>query len=475
MDALVYDLDRHGMPSESPSLRARRDQALVLHRRGHFEHAIAFYKAYLQHSPEDPCIWSNLGACLRAQKKHQAALACYHRALQLEPENCAALGNLGNVLKDLHRLDDALAVHQRVLYARPEDVQALINHASALREHRQYNTALTQLDKASALDPDSAAISWERGQNLLHLGRYREGFEAYESRWQLADVVAPEFSFPQWQGESLTGKRILLYAEQGYGDTLLAARYIRLVKELVRDNSVYIVLQCKPELHRLFSGIGADRIIAPGQRCSDMDYHSPLMSLMAIFTAELGDVPPPARLYASLGAKKKFKFLRDRDPAYLKVGIVWSGSVTFKNNHNRCASVERFSALAELTGVRLYSFQKGPRGNDLYANGADAVIENLASYCDDFSDTAAAVEHMDVIVMTDSSLAHLAGSLGKPVINLLQYVPYWIYSPEHTRTPWYPSHRLIKQERPGEWDSVFSEARGILQRMASDKTFLPLS
>ena len=467
MDALVCDLDRQGMPSETPSLKARRDQALVLHRRGHFDHAIAFYKAYLKHSPEDPCIWSNLGACLRAQKKHQAALACYHRALQLEPDNCAALGNLGNVLKDLHRLDDALAVHQRVLAARPEDAQVLINHASALREHRQFNAALAQLDKASTLDPDSAAISWERGQNLLHLGHYREGFEAYESRWQLADVVASEFSFPQWRGEPLGGKRILLHAEQGYGDTLLAARYIR----LVRQRGGYIVLQCKSELHRLFSGIGADRIIASGQLCGNMDYHCPLMSLMAIFTPETSNIPPPAQLYASPVAKKKFRFLRDRDPAYLKVGIVWSGSVTFKNNHNRSASLERFAALAELTSVRLYSFQKGPRGEDLYANGADAVIENLASDCDDFSDTAAALEHMDVIVMTDSSLAHLAGSLGKPVINLLQYVPYWIYSLEQTRTPWYPSHRLLKQPSPGNWDPVFAEARKLLQRMAIEKTY----
>ena len=288
-------------------------------------------------------------------------------------------------------------------------------------------------------------------------------------------MVEPEFSCPKWRGESLQGKRILLHAEQGYGDTLLAARYIRLVKELVKESGGHIVLQCKPELHRLFSGIGADRIIGPDQQCHNMDYHCPLMSLMAIFTTETGNIAPPARLCAALAAKKKFSFLLAEDPAYLKVGIVWSGSVTFKNNHNRCASLERFAALAELSSVRLYSFQKGPRAEDLYANGADAVIENMAGYCEDFSDTAAALEHMDVILMTDSCLAHLAGSLGKPVINLLQYVPYWIYSLEHNSTPWYPSHRLIKQERPGEWDSVFSEVRGILQGMAIEKAFTQLS
>ena len=175
MDALVCDLDRRELPSKLTSLKSRRDQAVVLHRRGHINHAIAFYKAYLKHNPEDTCIWSNLGVCLRAQKKYQAALACHHRALQLEPDNCAALGNLGNVLKDLHRLDDAIAVHQRLLETRPEDVQALMNHSSALREHRQFDAALAQLDKALTLEPDNAAISWERGQNLLHLGQLPGG------------------------------------------------------------------------------------------------------------------------------------------------------------------------------------------------------------------------------------------------------------------------------------------------------------
>lgn len=467
MDALVYDLDRQGLPTPATGQHSRREQAVVLHRRGHLNHAIAFYKSYLQHSPEDSLVWSNLGACLRAQKKFQAALACYHRALDIDPGNGAALGNLANVLKDLRRFDEANALHCRVIEARPADAQSLVNHASVLREQRHFEAALKQLDKALLLDPSNAGVNWERSQNLLHLGRYSDGLAAYESRWQLPDVHQPEFCCPVWQGESLQGKHILLHAEQGYGDTIMASRYIRMVK----DRGATISLRCKPELHRLFSGIGADQLLSMDQLCDAMDYHCPLMSLMSIFTTRLENIPPPAQLFSSLGARSKFRFLLEQNPAHLKVGIVWSGSVTFKNNHNRSAALERFATLAELGRMRLYSFQKGPREEDLYTTGADAFIENIAGYCEDFSDTAAALQHMDVIVMTDSSLAHLAGSLGKPVINLLQYVPYWIYSASASSTPWYPSHQLIKQTSPGDWDHVFAEAKLRLQRMVIEKSF----
>jgi hypothetical protein len=229
------------------------------------------------------------------------------------------------------------------------------------------------------------------------------------------------------------------------------------------------MLRCKPELHRLFAGIGADALVEPDTDYPAADYHCPMMSLLAMFNTELETVPPPARLYKPRNARGKFGFLTQRERR-LRVAIVWSGSVTFKNNHNRCASLARFLSLLDMPELRFFSLQQGPRARELYEHGADAVIEDLGKYCEDFADTAAALDNMDVVLMTDSSLAHLAGSLGKPVINLLQYVPYWIYSSAETTTPWYPSHRLIKQNEPGNWEQVFAEARTILKRMAMEKS-----
>jgi Flp pilus assembly protein TadD len=465
MDALPRNPVGQGLPTINPSI-SPREQAVLLHRAGHINHAVEFYKAYLQDHPKDTGIWSNLGACLRSRKQHNAALACYHRALHIDPANIAALGNLANVLKDLNRLDESLALHRQLVNSAPNDSQTQINFASALREKRFFERALQQIDQALKYHPEDPALIWERGQNLLHLGRYTEGLRAYEARWQLGELPTPDLCSPRWKGEALDGKRILLHAEQGYGDTILAARYIRLVKA----RGAFVILRCKPELHRLFAGIGADVLIDPDAECPATDYHCPLMSLLAMFNTELDAIPPPAKLFTSLEARRKFSFLHQQSEQRLNVAIVWSGSITFKNNHNRCASLSQFLSLVDIPELRLFSLQKGPRARELYEHGADAVIDNLGNACDDFADTAAALEAMDVVLMTDSSLAHLAGSLGKPVINLLQYVPYWIYSSAATTTPWYPSHRLVKQNTPGAWGQVFEEARVILKRMAMEKS-----
>jgi hypothetical protein len=464
MDALSRYPAGHGLPDPTLKPLGQREQAVTLHRSGHIDHAVEFYKAYLQDHPRDTGIWSNLGACLRTRKQLTAALACYHRALDIDPANIAALGNLANVLKDLNRLGESIALHQQLVSATPHDKQVRINIASALREDRNFEGALHHLEQALALYPDDPALQWERGQNLLHGGHYAEGLRCYEARWQLGELPAPDVSCPRWAGESLKGKRILLHAEQGYGDTILAARYVRLVKA----QGATVILRCKPELHRLFAGVGADVLVAPGADCQATDFHCPLMSLLAMFNTELDTVPPPARLYTPRNAKNAFGFLQQPERR-LRVAIVWSGSVTFKNNHNRCTSLSRFLSLLDMPELRLFSLQKGPRARELYELGADAVITDLGKLCEDFADTAAALESMDVVLMTDSSLAHLAGSLHKPVINLLQYVPYWIYSSAATTTPWYPSHRLVKQGTPGNWEPVFDEARALLERMAMEK------
>ncbi len=465
MDALSRYPAGHVLPDLASQRVGKREQAVTLHRSGHINHAVEFYKAYLQDHPKDTGIWSNLGACLRTRKQHRAALACYHRALEIDPTNIAALGNLANVLKDLNRLRESIALHQELVSAAPRDKQARINIASALRENRSFELALQHLEQALALHPGDPAVNWERGQNLLHRGQYAEGLRCYEARWQLGELPEPDVSCPRWTGQPLEGKRILLHAEQGYGDTIFAARYIRLVKA----KGAIVILRCKPELHRLFAGIGADALVEPDAECPAADYHCPMMSLLAMFNTELETVPPPAQLHAPRDVKGKFGFLRQRERR-LRVAIVWSGSITFKNNHNRCAPLSQFLALLDMPELRFFSLQKGPRARELYQHGADAVIEDLGKSCEDFADTAAALDAMDVVLMTDSSLAHLAGSLGKPVINLLQYVPYWIYSSAETRTPWYPSHRLIKQSAPGIWEPVFAEARTILKRMAMEKS-----
>jgi len=459
--------------TQKVSLDQLRQQAIAAHNRGDWAAAIKGYQIYLQFKPATAAVWTNLGAALRKLKHYQSAVNCYRRALELAPDDLTAKGNLANALKDLHRLDEAIALHQEVTAAKPNDVQALMNYACALREQGDFETALEQLNRAQTLDPQNAGVEWERAQNLLYLGRYSEGWQAFEARWRTGELPVNHQQYPQWRGEDITGKHILLHSEQGYGDTILAARYVRLVKDRV-GHAGTVTLQCKPELHRLFKSIGADQLIAPDQSPQQsVDLHCPLMSLMGCFNTQPDTIPPPAQLHIPDEARKKFAFLeshpsprtlkglneRGKDKGYpLKVGIVWSGSITFANNDNRAVSLKQFLPLAEIPNVRLYSLQKGPRLDELKDNYAQSFIQDIGSLCDDFADTAAAIEQLDVVVMTDSSVAHLAGSLNKPVINLLQNVPYWLYALDESRTPWYPSMSLLKQAQSRDWETVFQQA-----------------
>jgi hypothetical protein len=458
-----------------------RQLAIQYQRDGKLDQAGKIYRAILKIQPTDTACWCNLGAALRAQKHFQSAINCYRRALDLKPGDLHALGNLANALKDAHRLDEALEVHRQVLTQKPNDSQALINYACALRENGDFSEALNQLGCAQRLEPKNAGIEWERAQNLLYLGRFTEGWLAYEARWRTGDLSLPKLKCPQWQGEDIAGKHILLHTEQGYGDTILAARFIPQVKERVGSAGT-VTLQCKPELHRLFRTIGGDHLIAPTQTAHAIDVHCPLMSLMGCFNTQSDSIPLPAQLFIPEEARKKFAYLSgtkfpsppgrggrgegknpddeatdsltlalSRGERELKIGIVWSGSITFKNNDNRALPLSSFLPLAEIPNVRLYSLQKGPRQVELQENGVEAYIEDLGSHCDDFADTAAAIENLDMIVMTDSSVAHLAASLNKPVINIVSKIPYWLYALDKHTTPWYPSMRLVERDEAGMW------------------------
>ncbi|MGF1626112.1 MAG: tetratricopeptide repeat protein [Alphaproteobacteria bacterium] len=447
-------------------LAAVRADAIRLHQGGRTEQAIPLYRRYLAVRPQDSGIWCNLGVALRERKAFAAAEICYRRALELAPDDVAAMGNLGNVLKDMDRLDEALALQQAVVARDPDDDRGRHNYAVALREATRFEEALTQLDTLVARKPDNPTYRWDRSLILLHLGRSRDGWRDYEARRQTGEVKPRSYPQPEWNGEPLAGKTIYLHPEQGYGDTLMALRFL---PQLVEQEAV-VVLECKPPLRRLLQGCpGVSRLVASEERFEAFDTHCSLMTLPRILGADVMAPGAPVALTVPEAARARVAPLIAPGGDRFKVGIVWSGSVTFKGNAKRAVSLEQFLPLGTVPGVQLYSLQKGPREGDLVASGADAVILDIGTRVDDFAETAAAIEMLDLVIMTDSSVAHLCGSLGRPVWNLLPYHPYWIYPVDSDRTPWYPSMRLFRQQVPGEWAEVFARARTALAAAVAAK------
>ena len=328
--------------------------------------------------------------------------------------------------------------------------------------------AVTALDRAVELQPDHVDAHWDRSLCNLTLGRYAQAWDDYEWRWRLAEmngVAVPPM--PLWDGLPLNGRTLLLHAEQGFGDTIMALRYLPRLAGL----GGRIVLHVQPEVMRLLGRPPNVDALAPrNQAPPPADCRLPLMTLLGRFTPDTDSVPPPLALQVPEGAGARARQVLGHFADRFKIGIIWSGSVTFKNNHRRAVGLERFLPFAEIPGVQLFSLQKGPPYEEFKRLDPAPLVVDLGSHFDDFADTAATLRQLDLVIMTDSSVAHLAGSLGVPIWNLLNFHAYWIYGEAEAgdSTPWYASMRLIRQERPSDWDRVFDRARAALEARVAE-------
>lgn len=442
-------------------------RAVRLHRAGRFEEAVAGYQAVLAGRPGHAGAWSNLGIALRRRGAVVPAIACYRRAIEIAPSP-SAMGNLANALKDAGRFDEAIAMHRACVADNPTDVRARHNFAIALKAAGRLEDALRELDAAGRLAPNAPGPRWDRALVLLALGHFAQGWRDYESRWRLAGSGGLRSLPAPWDGSPYPGRTLLVYPEQGFGDAVLSARFL----SGIRGRGGRVVLACKPELRRLFSKLpGVDELVAPDVPLESLgaDLAVPIMSLPGLHRATTGNLPPPPPLHVPTASLDRARSLLAPWADRFRVGIVWSGSVTFKGNGLRATTLERFLRLAEVPGVQLFSLQKGPPAAELATSGAGSIVVDLTGSCVDFADTAAMISRLDLVIMTDSAVAHVAGSLGKPVWNLLNLVPYWLYLREREDTPWYPSMRLFRQQRHGDWDAVFARVADALAGAVASK------
>jgi len=451
-----------------------KKQASALFEQGRYAEVVTLYQKILHSSPNDPIIWGNMGIALRHQGHYAPAAACLKRADELSPNSANILRHYAICLTFLNRKEEALRTFQAALRLLPNDFLTLSHYGYALREFDMNEEALVHYSAGFALQPENVETRWCLSTLYLRLGNFKEGWKDFEARWKLGKGSPlwseaeheKTYTSKRWTGEDLTGKTILVYAEQGFGDTILCSRYIPMLKA----RGGRIIFKCKPHLHRLLHTIpGIDKLVEDDGTGEKIDYHVPIMSLMGLFGTELDTIPPLPALHIPEAPPAEALQLLDLAKDNFKVGIVWSGSPTYASNYKRAAVFKQFMPLAEIPGVQLYSLQKGPAEHELADYGTQGLVLELGPHMRDFADTAAALEHLDLVIMTDSSVAHLAGATGCPVWNLLCNGAYWLYLAEREDSPWYPSMRLFRQSEPGDWDSVFKNVAVELEKAVAQK------
>ncbi len=420
-------------------------------------------------TPDDSEGW-NLLSILRTHGGDRIAAGRYlRRALLCDATNAAAWSNRAGLFTTWGQHSDASMCNQRALALAPDTVVFLFVMASSLFKAGAFDESAILNDRVIRVGgPGSPQLRWMRGQIHLHRGNYSAGWPDYECRYWLGEYSYRIYPGPRWAGEALDGKFIMVTLEQGFGDTLLMARYLPMLK---LRGARRVMVELRDELRRLFTPMaGVDAFIRQDATPVPIYHvHSSIMSLPYWFGTTHDTVPPPIRLTVPEESRSKAARLLGPKDGRLRVGIVWSGGSAFSENAIRATTLDRFLPFAAIPGVTVYSLQKGPPEEELNALPPDNSIVALGPDLDDFADTAAVVEQLDLVIMTDSSVAHLTGSLGIPVWLLLQHVPYWVYGMSGTSTPWYPSMRLYRQGPDEDWTPVFAAALRDLQRLAQDR------
>lgn len=444
----------------------------------------------------------NLGVLWRAAQNAQQALACYQLALAQGGNDAALWTNMGNALKDLKWMRRASVAHQRAIALAPQNAMAWYNYGISLAADNQFTQAVQAFQTAQTLpNAQKHNTGWELARCLLAMGDYAQGWQWYQHRFkEPAMQQLAHQHIPAWQGDALGNRHLLLWSEQGFGDVLQCLRFLPAAHALLEAGQITVALQ--PELLRLAqSSYPSVRFVSKKGPLPTCDVQASLLELPRFFCHAISAIPH-AQGYLQIPGPQKtpkqtpeqnkkpkqnqaatpstpqtlplqptepaphtdFHTLRERFPGKLRVGVVWSGSLTFAGNADRALAAHSLLAQINLPGVQLFSLQKGPASADTLPGLREQFgMVDLAPQLHDFADTAAAVAALDLVVMTDSSVAHLCGALGAPVWVLLAHHAHWLWLTDTDRSPWYASMRFFRQTSHGDWRSALDPLVAALQ------------
>jgi tetratricopeptide (TPR) repeat protein len=458
---------------------AYSNRGIALRELKQFEAALASHDRAIATKSDCAEAHCNRGVVLKDMRRFEAALAGYDRAIAIKPEYAEAHTNRGVVLKELGRFEAALASHNQAVAIKPDCAEAYSNRGVLLYELKQLDAALASYNQAIAIKADYARAHENRAYAFLLNGDLANGWSDYEWRSKNDDgsscVQLEDFSKPLWLGkESIAGKTILLHGEQGLGDRIQFCRYAKLVADL----GATVVLEAEGQLKDLFASVhGVTHVVERGGALPHFDYQCPLLSLPLAFKTTLSTIPAEVPYLKSSPEKIRHwaEVLGERTK--LRVGLVWSGG--FRPNQPELTSINGrrnipLTKLASLNhpDIEFYSLQKGqPAESELAgliaAHWDGPRLVDFTSQLHDFSDTAALMEHLDLVISVDTSTAHLAGALAKPVWILNRFDTCWRWLLDGTDSPWYPTVTLYRQQTAGDWDGVVERVRNDLIRLAT--------
>jgi tetratricopeptide (TPR) repeat protein len=461
----AYRLSLVYHPAHFPSAN---NLGLLLLNINHPAEAIESLALAVRLKPNDWMPLNNLGLAYHRAGRLEAALSTFESATKLAPEHPRVWQNMGNAHMDRGELHAMRHCYCKALELTPEDAAAHYSFGKLCLEHRHLHDARTHFQEALRLNPDMIEAHLDLGFTLLHEGQYQLGWKELEWRFRSPhrhiNIYPFEFEVPCWQGERFTGKTLLVHSEQGFGDTIQFARFLPAVKA----RGGHVIFEVHSALVRLFEQFpGADGVRAipeHGPPQSNFDMYIPLMSLGLHLDNDeqtfATGVP-----YLAADPHLAIEWRERCRSNQLHVGIAWSSNPIQKTSHRKSCSPAHFEALADIDGIRWCSLQKNAENDTLRRLANKLDLDDWAADFGDFADTAAALQNLDLIITIDTAIAHLAGALGRPAWLLLCYYPDWRWKIEGQDSPWYPTLKLIRQPKPGDWEAVFQKVRTMLMHL----------
>ena len=466
-DALAA-LDQ-GLTLDPVNPDALNSRGNILARSGRTSEALASFELVLSIDPANVEALINHGAIMFKLDRFEEAHASFRRASELRPHDVDALYRFGFALAALHRHEEALATYEALLRIKPDHVDALLNHGIELQQLHRDRDALASYDKVIAIKPDHVDAHLNEAFARLALGDFRGGLAKFE--WRLKKYKAWERDAGSaWRGrEPLAGKTLLLYAEQGIGDSIQMVRYA----PLIANTGARIVLEVPTTLKGLMSQVeGVATVVASGEPIPAFDYHCPLMSLPLALGTEFETIPAQVP-YLTAAPDQVRRWAARLPPTSAdrpRVGINWCGNPAFRDDRIRSMTLDQFAPVLATVGIDFISLNPGIRSEDAHRLAGQPNVSHIGADFRDFADTAAVIANLDLVISTCTSIAHLAGALGRPLWTMLAHAPDWRWALDAETSRWYPTARLFRQPSPGDWAGMVETVRQALSALAARRS-----